>query len=71
MSGIPFMLPETPPLMGAARARDLARIYKGFADHVRGLGDVSGANSAERQSQWWLAYSVALSQTPPGAIDER
>jgi len=64
------MLPETPPLMSALRARDLGRFYKGVADHLRSLGDIAGANHADRQSSWWMAYAISLSQTPPGAVDE-
>jgi hypothetical protein len=70
MSGEPFMLPETPPLMSAVRARNLARSYKGFADHIRSLGDTAGANDADRRSAWFMAYAIALSQIPPGRIDE-
>jgi hypothetical protein len=66
MSDHPFTLPETPPLMSATTARDLARSYKGFADHIRAMGDISGANHAERQSSWFMAYAIALSQIPPG-----
>jgi hypothetical protein len=60
----PFMVPR-PPLMTAEAARDLARMYKGFADHLSGLGVRSEATRMERDSQWWLAYSIALAQTPP------
>ena len=55
--------------MSAVKARDAARGYKGLADHLRDAGAVAEANRLERQSQWWLAYAVALSQIPPGAID--
>ena len=68
MSDHPFTLPETPPLMSAITARDLARSYKGFADHIRAMGDISGANHAERQSSWFMAYAIALSQIPPGSV---
>jgi len=70
MSDEPFMLPETPPLMSAVRARNISRFHKGAADHLRSLGDIAGANHSERQSSWWLAYAISLSQTPPGAVDE-
>lgn len=63
MSDDPFMLPETPPLMNAARARDTARAYKGLADHLAGLGAKGEAASNMRRSEWWLAYSIALAQT--------
>lgn len=61
--------PQQPPLMGAVKARNLARLYKGFADALRRDGHVALANQAERDSQWWLTYAIALSQTPPGATD--
>jgi len=64
-----FGVPQ-PPLMSAVKARNLARSYKGFADHLTELGDVAGARHAERQSAWWMAYAIALSQIPPGAIDD-
>jgi hypothetical protein len=56
--------------MSPTKARDLGRSYKGFADHLRELGDTAGANYADRQSAWWLAYALALSQIPPGATGE-
>ena len=65
----PF-LPPQPPLMGAVRARNVARSHKAYADHLRELGDIGGARLAEQQSTWWLAYAVALSQIPPGRTDE-
>ncbi len=68
MSDEPF-LPPQPALMSAVKARNLARSYKAFADHLREFGDIGGARLAEQQSGWWLAYSIALAQTPPGAID--
>jgi hypothetical protein len=64
-----FTLPETPPLVSAVQARDLARLYKGMADHVRNA-DPGGASDAERRSAWWMAYSIALSQIPPGRVDD-
>jgi hypothetical protein len=64
-----FGVPPT-PLMSAVKARNLARSYKAFADHIAEQGDAAGARHAERQSQWWMAYAIALSQIPPGATDE-
>jgi hypothetical protein len=60
--------PAMPGLMSAVRARDLARRYKGFADLIR-ADDPGGARHADQQSQWWLAYAIALSQIPPGATE--
>jgi hypothetical protein len=62
MSDEPFVPPQ-PPLMNAARARDIARAYKWLADN---LEDVPAeARRAERQSWWWLAFATALAQMPP------
>ncbi len=65
MSDEPFMLEETPPVMSAEQARDVARHYKGFAEHMTRLGARGDATRLERQSNWWLAYSVVLAQTQP------
>jgi hypothetical protein len=68
MSDDPF--PAQPALMSAIRARNLARLYKGFADALRQDRHERLALQAERDAQWWITYAVALSQTPPGAIDK-
>lgn len=68
MSDEPF-LPPQPALMSALKARNLARSYKAFADHLREQGDPGGARHADQQSSWWMAYAIALSQIPPGAVD--
>jgi len=49
----------------AEEARDTARYYKGMADHMRDLGASAEANRLERQSNWWLAYSVSLASDAP------
>jgi hypothetical protein len=69
MSDEPF-LPMQPQLMSAVRARNLARHYKGFANALRAEGFTVEANQAERDSNWWLAYALALSQIPPGRVDD-
>ena len=69
MSDEPF-LPMQPALMSPLRARNLARYYKGFAAALRADGFTAEANMAERDSNWWLNYAMALSQIPPGAIDK-
>jgi len=61
------IVPAQPPLMSAVKARNLGRLYKGFADALRADGHGALANQAERDSQWWLNYARALSQIPPGA----
>ena len=62
MSDHPFELPETPPVMSADQARDVARKYKGFAEHLAAVGVMGDARRMERQSAWWLAYAIALAQ---------
>jgi hypothetical protein len=69
MSDEPFQLLTTPPLVSAVQARDVARAYKGLADHLLGLRATAEARRLEQQSQWWMTYSLALSQIPPGATD--
>jgi hypothetical protein len=69
MSDEPF-LPPPVPLMSAVRARDLARECQGMANHLRERGAIGEANILERRSAWWMAYSIALSQIPPGRIEE-
>jgi hypothetical protein len=69
MSDTPF-LPPSVPLMSAVKARDLARECQGMANHLRDRGvDRDIAAVLERRSAWWMAYSIALSQIPPGAIE--
>jgi hypothetical protein len=62
MSDAPFLLPPI-PLMTPAKARDAARLYNAMADHLTDLGLRQQAALAVRDSQWWLAYSIALAQT--------
>jgi hypothetical protein len=58
------------PLMSAIKARDIGRHYKAFSEYLDNHGLRAEARTAERQSQWWLAYSLVLSQTSPGAAEE-
>jgi hypothetical protein len=64
MSDQPFMLPP-PPLMTAEKARDTARAYKALATHLSTVGYASEATRMERDSAWWLAYSLTLAATKP------
>ncbi len=64
MSDDPFSLPPI-ALMTAERARDIGRSYKALADNLTELGAAREAARAERDSQWWLTYAIALAQTPP------
>jgi hypothetical protein len=57
------------PLKTPQEARDMARAYKGFADHLREQGLLAEARLHERQSQWWLAYAAVLAQTPGEGSD--
>jgi hypothetical protein len=69
MSDDPF-LPPPVPLMSAVKARDLARKCQGMANHLREMGETGVATTLERRSAWWMAYSIALSQIPPGRTDD-
>jgi hypothetical protein len=69
MSDDPF-LPPPVPLMSAVKARNIARSCQGMANHLRDQGAVGEANILERRSTWWTAYSIALSQIPPGRTDD-
>jgi len=62
--------PSMPPLMSPVKARDLARICQGMADHLREVGDDVTARVLERRSAWWLHYASVLAQLPPGAKPE-
>ena len=64
----PF-LPPMPPLMSPVKARDIARSCQGMADHLRAQGvEATTMRLLEQKSAWWMAYSIALSQIPPGAV---
>jgi len=69
MSDEPF-LPPQPPLMSAVKARDIARSCAGMANYLREQGDTGTARILDQRSAWWMAYAIALSQIPPGAIDD-
>ena len=62
-------LPPPVPLMSAVKARNIARSCAGMATWLRDQGATGEANILERRSAWWMAYSISLSQTPPGATD--
>jgi hypothetical protein len=63
VSDNPFIPPPLPPLMSPARAREIARFLQGSALQLAELGAIGEARQAERQSQWWLAYSLVLDRT--------
>jgi hypothetical protein len=69
VSDEPF-LPPAVPLMSAVKARDLARSCAGMANYLRDHGDTSTARILDQRSAFWMAYAIALSQIPPGAIND-
>ncbi len=64
MSASPFMLPQ-PPRVTQEEALDTARLWKGMSDHLATIRDMAGSRRAMQESQWWMAYSVALGQVKP------
>lgn len=60
--------PTQIPQMPAEQARDLALGWKALADQLADAGVQGQARYAERQSQWWLTYSIALAAKPPEII---
>lgn len=53
------------PLMSAAKARDIGRAYKAFAEMLHDAQLTTEAARAERNGRFWMAYSIALAQTAP------
>jgi hypothetical protein len=58
------------PLMSAIGARNHGRRLKAWSEYLRSMDLELEAQRAERDSAWYLAYALSLSQTPPGAIDK-
>lgn len=54
---IPTMPPET--------AQEIARGLKWLAQSYAEAGMVRDATRVERDSQWWMTYSISLTQTLP------
>ena len=52
--------------MTSEKALYVGRAYKALAEQLVEAGIQREAGHAERQSQWWVTYSIALAQTPPG-----
>lgn len=65
MSDEQFGLPPV-PVMTPQKARDVGRLYKALAIQLADLGVAAQAARAERDSQWWLTYSITLAQTGEG-----
>jgi hypothetical protein len=63
MSGTPE--PGRSPLMAPEKAQEIARGLKWLAQSYAEAGMVRDSTRAERDSQWWLNYSISLSHTPP------
>jgi hypothetical protein len=53
--------------MSADKARDIARSLKWLAQSYTEAGMARDATVALRDSEWWLAYSIALAQTGEAA----
>jgi hypothetical protein len=53
------------PLISAEKAQEIARGLKWLAQSYTEAGMVRDPTRAERDSQWWLNYSVSLAHTPP------
>jgi hypothetical protein len=46
-------------------AQEIARGLKWLAESYAKAGMTRNASQAERDSQWWMTYSISLSQIPP------
>lgn len=53
------------PKMPAEKAQEIARGYKWLSQSLAEAGITREATRAERDSNWWMAYSISLAQTPP------
>jgi hypothetical protein len=53
------------PLMPAEQAQEIARSLKWLAHSYAEAGMARDATQSERDSQWWLNYSISLSHNPP------
>jgi hypothetical protein len=53
-------LPDQPALMGAVRARNIARGYKYLAEQFEQAQMPRQAARASQDAQWWLNYAAAL-----------
>lgn len=58
------------PLMSAVRARDIGRQLYATGSYLREQGVIGEARLLETRAQWWLSYALALSQIPPGQVDD-
>jgi hypothetical protein len=60
-------LPPVPPMpmMTPEKARDIGCAHKAWASYLADQGLTAEAARAERDSAWWLTYSIALAQTKP------
>ncbi len=53
------------PLMAPDKAQEIARGLKWLAQSYAEAGMRRDSARADSDSQWWLAYSISLAQTPP------
>jgi len=51
------------PLMSAERARDIGRLYQALAEQFEAGGGNAQAARELQKAQWWLTYSITLTQT--------
>jgi hypothetical protein len=59
MSDQPFLI----PLMTPDKARDIARAHKWLANSYTEANMRREAATAQRESEWWLAYALTLEAT--------
>ncbi len=63
MSGTPEA--SRVPKMTPEEAQEIACALKGLAQSYAGAGMTREATCAERDSQWWMAYSASMAPTKP------
>ncbi len=51
------------PKMSPEAAQEIARGYKWLAESYASAGMTRDATRMERDSQWWMTYSISLAQT--------
>ncbi len=63
MSGHEPLPPSQIPLMSPDKARDIARGLRWMAVSYTEAGMTREANTAQRDSECWLAYAITLAHT--------
>lgn len=54
-----------PTVMTAERARDIGRLHQALSEQFEASGSQACAARELQKAQWWLTYSVTLTQTAP------